>query len=447
MDCFFAAVETRDKPSLAGRPVVVGGVGPRGVVATANYEARVYGVHSAMPMAEARRRCPRAAVLAGRFGAYRAASDTVFGLLRAVSPVVEPLSLDEAFVDLSAGAGVPWTVADVDKLACRLRRDIADATGLMSSVGAGTSKLIAKIASDAAKPAGQLVIEPGAELALLHPLPAARLPGVGPVTAVRLSSVGLRTVADVAARPEEELVGLLGEAAGRSLAALAMANDDRPVVAERETKSIGTEDTFDVDVTDPVRLGLELDRLADTTVARLRESGHAGRTITVKLRRFDFSTLSRSRTLPAPTDEAAVIRRVAHQLLDSVDVQDGIRLLGVAVSGIAGEVQHELPLSLPIGAQPEPSAAVPVLADGADDHMSVPSPSSRYLPGADAEHIEWGRGWVQGSGLGRVSVRFETSATGPGPLRTLRLDDPALRAVDPLPYTPRPDTPVATADR
>jgi DNA polymerase-4 len=138
---------------------------------------------------------------------------------------------------------------------------------------------------------------------------------------------------------------------------------------------------------------------------------------------------------------------VAHQLLDSVDVQDGIRLLGVAVSGIAGEVQHELPLSLPIGAQPEPSAAVPVLADGADDHMSVPSPSSRYLPGADAEHIEWGRGWVQGSGLGRVSVRFETSATGPGPLRTLRLDDPALRAVDPLPYTPRPDTPVATADR
>jgi DNA polymerase-4 len=429
MDCFFAAVETRDKPSLAGRPVIVGGTGPRGVVATANYEARVYGVHSAMAMAEARRRCPRAAVLAGRFAAYRAASEVVLGLLRGLSVLVEPLSLDEAFVDLAAGPHACDSVDAVAQIATRLRADIAAATGLAGSVGAASSKLLAKIASDAAKPAGQLIVPPGSELEVVHPLPASRLPGVGPVTAVRLASFGMRTVADVAGRPESELVGLLGDAAGRALAAMAAGRDDRPVVAEREAKSIGTEDTFPVDVTDRPRLGLELDRLASSTAARLATSGHSGRTITVKVRLHDFSTLSRSRTLPAPTDQLSVIRREARTLLEGVDVSNGIRLLGVSVSGIADTVQHELPLGELIG------VAEPV----ASESSGPAGPAGQfargiYAPGADVEHERFGRGWVQGSGLGLVTVRFETASSGPGLIRTLPLDDPALRAAEPMPW-------------
>lgn len=430
MDCFFAAVETRDKPSLGGRPVIVGGTGPRGVVATANYEARVYGVHSAMAMAEARRRCPRAAVLAGRFAAYRAASEVVFDLLRRLSPLVEPLSLDEAFVDLEASSVRDLSVAGVQQVAEQLRAEILRATGLLGSVGAGTSKLVAKIASDLAKPAGQFIVAPGEERAVLHPLSASRLPGVGPVTGVRLSSVGLRTVGDVAARPEDELVGLLGEAAGRSLAAMAAARDDRPVVAEREAKSVGTEDTFPTDVTDPGRLALEVDRLAASTADRLTKGGHSGRTVTLKVRLHDFSTLSRSRTLPAPTDQLSVIRREAKRLLNGIDVTGGIRLLGVSVSGIADTVQHELPLG------GEESGAVAVAeAVGSSDVPELP-PATTYAPGTDVEHTEHGRGWVQGSGLGRVTVRFETWATGPGPVRTLRLDDPALRPIEPLPWSP-----------
>jgi DNA polymerase-4 len=435
MDCFFAAVETRDKPSLAGRPVIVGGVGPRGVVATANYEARAYGVHSAMAMIEARRRCPRAAVLAGRFGAYRAASEMVMALLRSLSPLVEPLSLDEAFVDLAVG-GASWSVETVAEVAERLRDDIEVATGLTGSVGVGTSKLVAKVASDAAKPAGQLIVAPGRELDLLHPLPAARLPGVGPVTAVRLASFGIRTVADLAARPEAELVGLVGESAGRSLAALASARDDRPIVAEREAKSVGTEDTFGVDLTDPVRLGLELDRLADSTARRLAAGGHAGRTVTVKVRRYDFSTLSRSHTLPAPTDEVTVLKRVAHRLLDTVDVSGGVRLLGVSVSGIADSVQHELPLGAEV-----PAATIGLEHDPVSGPTEGPAPRL-FFPGIDVVHDEHGHGWVQGSGLGRVSVRFETAATGPGPLRTLRTDDPALHLAEPVPYEPVPYEPL-----
>jgi DNA polymerase-4 len=429
MDCFFAAVETRDKPSLAGRPVIVGGTGLRGVVATANYEARVFGVHSAMAMGEARRRCPRAAVLAGRFPAYRAASEVVLGLLRQLSPLVEPLSLDEAFVDLAVGeAGRDLSVEGVQAIAERLRAEILDATGLAGSVGAGTSKLVAKIASDLAKPAGQLIVAPGEELTVLHPLPANRLPGVGPVTAVRLTSVGLRTVGDVASRPESELVGLLGESAGRGVAAMAAARDDRPVVAEREAKSVGTEDTFPTDVTDRARLATELDRLCASTADRLASGGHSGRTVTVKVRLHDFSTLSRSRTLPAPTDQLTVLRREARRLLDGVDVTNGIRLLGVSVSGIAATVQHELPL---LGEEPDERPA-----EAPEVGVVDAGRPAGYPPGLDVEHDRFGRGWVQGSGLGRVTVRFETWATAPGRVRTLHIDDPDLHVVEPLPYEP-----------
>ena len=238
LDAFYAAVEQRDKPSLRGRPVVVGGLGPRGVVSTASYEARRYGVRSAMSMAEARRRCPQAAFLVGRFPAYRAVSEVVMAALRELSPLVEPLSLDEAFVDLAAGPSPDLSTAGVTATATALRREIREQTGLTASVGAATSKLMAKIASEQAKPDGLAVIAPGTELDVLRPLPVRSLSGVGPTTASRLTRLGVKTVGDLDRITEAELVDLLGEAHGRSLYRLARADDTRPVMAERESKSV-----------------------------------------------------------------------------------------------------------------------------------------------------------------------------------------------------------------
>src|SRR3712207_6284845 len=238
LDAFFAAVEQRDKPSLRGRPVVVGGVGGRGVVATASYEARAFGARSAMSTAEARRRCPSGtAFLGGRFAAYRRTSDVVMGLLRELSPLVEPASLDEAYVDLAAGEDDDLSVAGVTELARALKRRIAEATGgVTGSVGIGTSKLMAKIGSDLQKPDGLVVVRPGEELAVLHPLPVTRLGGVGPATAERLRTVGVGTVGDLAAKSLPDLVALAGRAHGSGLHALARAEDDRAVVADREDR-------------------------------------------------------------------------------------------------------------------------------------------------------------------------------------------------------------------
>jgi DNA polymerase-4 len=279
LDAFFAAVEQRDKPSLRGRPVVVGGVGGRGVVATASYEARAYGARSAMSTAEARRRCPPGtAFLGGRFAAYRRTSDVVMDLLRELSPLVEPVSLDEAYVDLAAGAGRDLSVAGVTALAAELKERIAAATGgVTGSVGIGTSKLMAKIASDLRKPDGLVVVAPGTELEVLHPLPVTRLGGVGPATAERLHSVGVRTVADLAAKSLPDLVALAGRAHGAGLHALARAEDDRPVVADREVKSVSAEETFERDLTDLAVLGRELDAMAGRVGGRGGGPGPAGR--------------------------------------------------------------------------------------------------------------------------------------------------------------------------
>ncbi|HEU4489799.1 MAG TPA: DNA polymerase IV, partial [Jiangellales bacterium] len=230
LDAFFAAVEQRDKPSLRGRPVVVGGTGPRGVVAAASYEARAFGIRSAMSGAEARARCGHAAFLSGRFAAYRAASDVVMGVLHALSPVVEPQSLDEAFVDLDAApAGPPADDDAVRAVATHLRAEVRRRTGLTASVGAATSKLVAKIASDLAKPDGVVVVRPGTELDLLHPMPVRALWGVGPATADRLARAGARTVGELGRFSEGELVDLLGQAHGQALHRLSRAEDDRPV--------------------------------------------------------------------------------------------------------------------------------------------------------------------------------------------------------------------------
>lgn len=420
LDAFFAAVEQRDKPSLRGKPVIVGGVGLRGVVSTASYEARVFGVGSAMPMHEARRRCPNAAYLAGRFGAYREASQIVMGLLRELSPLVEPLSLDEAFVDLAAGSSRALDDASVLALATRLRAEVAEATGgLTASVGLGTSKFIAKVASELAKPDGIRLVSPGTERATIARLPARAIPGVGPATMERLARLGVSTIADLRALSEAELIRELGRVGGEHLHHLANAEDERAVKPERETKSISVEDTFEHDIVERDVLAAVAQRHAASVAQRLVKAGLFARTVTIKVRYPDFSSVSRSRTLNGATDRVEVVAQVAVDLLDGLDLSGGVRLLGVGVSGLVETAQEPL-FDLELG----PTSRVV---------EETEAPVSRrprdWLPGADVTHDEFGPGWIWGSGVGRVTVRFETAATGPGPVRTFAVDDSALHPV------------------
>ena len=444
LDAFFASVEQRDKPSLRGRPVVVGGIGGRGVVATASYEARVHGVRSAMPTAEARSRCPHAAYLSPRFAAYKASSDQVMAELRTLSPLVEPLSLDEAFVDLAAA----YPDLDVDAardVAEGLRARVRTVTGgLTASVGVATSKLMAKIASELDKPDGVFVVPPGSERDLLAPMPASVIPGVGPATAARLRRLGAATVGDVAALPVTELVREVGRAHGEALHRLARADDERAVVAEREAKSVSVEDTFGTDVTDPALLAALADRMSARTVERLRASRLSGRTVTLKVRLHDFTTSTRAATLSGPTDSVRVVttagpaaagrdrhvcrrpaarcRRLRPRRLDP-----GRPLRRRAARGDDAD---------------DAAAADPVVvdveaADAVDRHGHR---RGEWHPGADVVHETYGRGWVWGAGRGRVTVRFETASTPRGPVRSLAADDPLLAAADPEP------APTATAD-
>ena len=435
LDAFFASVEQRDKPSLRGKPVVVGGTGGRGVVAAASYEARRYGVRSAMSTREARSRCPHAAFLSGRFHAYRAASRQVMACLREVSPLVEPLSLDEAFVDLAAAQLPDLAVPRVTALAETLRARVADATGgLTASVGLASSKFVAKVASDLDKPDGLVVVAPGTERDLLRPMHVSVVPGVGPQTTERLRRAGVHTVADLEALSLEELVRLLGRAHGAGLHALARAQDDRAVVPEREAKSISAEGTYDTDLTDRRLMDGLLTRQATGVAERLRSQGLSGRTVTIKVRLHDFTTLSRSSTLASPTDDEGVVARAARALLADLDTSGGVRLLGVGVSGLADWVQEELfpdpALGPTRGRTGDPAAGQPdAEVDPADLDLSAAYAGRRaWAPGADVVHDELGRGWVWGSGRGVVTVRFETAASPSGPVRSLAIDDPALHA-------------------
>ncbi|WP_240136216.1 DNA polymerase IV [Streptomyces sp. MUM 178J] len=451
MDAFYASAEQAAKPSLRGKPVVVGGLGPRGVVATASYEARRFGVHSAMPMAQARRLAPNAAYLVPRFSLYRAVSEQVMELLATLSPLVEPLSLDEAFVDLEAGGSADDS-ASAQAAGKRLRADIHRVTGLTGSVGLAGSKMLAKIASEQAKPDGLLLIEPGTERELLGPLSVRTLPGVGPATGEHLRRAGMTTVADLAEAGEDELVRLVGKAHGTALHHMALGHDDRPVVAERDAKSVSVEDTFDVDLHDRVRVRGEVERLAERCVQRLRAAGRSGRTVVLKVRRFDFSTLTRSETLRGPTDDPAVVREAAARLLESVDTTGGVRLLGVGVSGLADYTQEDLFAQAAAGEREgEAGAAEPGVAEAsaapqgrneAAEPKPEPEPPAerRWLAGHDVRHARYGAGWVQGSGLGRVTVRFEEPWSHPGRVRTFAVDDPELTPAEPLPLL-RPSSP------
>lgn len=464
LDAMFAAVEQRDKPSLRGKPVIVGGVAGRGVVATASYEARAFGAHSAMPMSQARRLCPpNTAYLSPRFAAYQRTSAVVMELLATVSPLIEQVSIDEAFVDLAATEH-DLSVDGITALAYRIKTGIADATGgVTGSIGAASSKLLAKIGSDLHKPDGLTVVAPGDELAVLHPLPVRRLGGVGPATEQRLHRARIRTVGDLAEATLEDLVDWFGTAHGHSLFRLARADDPRPVVSSREAKSVSAEETFDVDVTDPLRLSHELDLLATRVAARLRRSGLTGRTVHIKVRHPDFTTVTRAITRDQPTDDGVLITELARRLLAEIPTYGGIRLLGVGVSTLYDFAQDDLftaagedppllddPLpaevSLPGGVPPSspsrPAVPSPVSSFGTPSAALPSAVVPVWRPGQDVRHDEHGTGWVHGSGIGRVTVRFEGPATPIGRVRTFFVDDPLLHPADPPDWTRPPESQV-----
>jgi DNA polymerase-4 len=352
MDAFYVSVELNRDPSLRGRPVVVGGSGNRGVVAAASYEARAYGVHSAMPSARARRLCPQAIFLSGDHGHYAEVSARVMAIFTSFTPLVEPLSLDEAFLDVRGAVRVH---GDPVAIAHHVRHRVLDEEGLTCSVGVAPNKFLAKLASEAAKPRasrggpvaglGVKHVEVGKELAFLHPLPVQALWGVGPATLARLSRLGVRTVADLARLPLDNVRAAIGDAAGRHLHALAQGLDARPVVPDQRPKSVGHEETYTYDHRDPAAVAAEVVRLSDGVASRLRRAGLAGRTISVKVRFHDFTTITRSTTLPDAVDAGTSIARAAKALAASVDPGPGVRLLGVSVTNLTDQPARQLSLT------------------------------------------------------------------------------------------------------
>jgi DNA polymerase-4 len=333
MDAFYASVEVRDRPELAGEPVVVGGDGTRGVVLSATYEARAFGVRSAMPVIRARRLCPRAIFVPPRHRVYAATSKEVMAIFSGFTPVVEPLALDEAFLDISGAVRLLGPPAGIG---ARIRATVAEQQGITCSVGVAPTKFVAKIASARCKPDGLLVVPRAGVLAFLHPLPVSALWGVGERTGEVLARLGLRTVGDIARTPLSALQRELGVAHGAHLAALAWGRDERTVTPHTPDKSIGAEETFDTDVADPERIKRELLRLSGRTADGLRAGGHVARTISVKLRLANFKTMTRSRTLAHPTDVAREIYATACSLYEGAGLDPGarLRLVGVRASGL-----------------------------------------------------------------------------------------------------------------
>jgi DNA polymerase IV len=332
MDAFYASVELRSRPELIGTPVIVGGLGSRSVVLSATYEARAFGVHSAMPMMRARRLCPQATVISPSHGIYDEASRGVMEVFRSVTPLVEPLSLDEAFLDIAGAQRRLGSARDIGEL---IRARVADEQGITCSVGVAATKFVAKLASARAKPDGLIVVPRDDVIAFLHPLPVGVLWGVGDKTEEALTRLGLRTIGDIANTSLVTLQRALGQAAGAHLSALAWGRDERSVVAHEPDKSIGAEETFARDVDDPAVVRRELLRLAERTAARLRAAGMVGRTVSIKVRFADFTTITRAKTIREATDVARVVYETVGGLYDALALQRArIRLVGVRVEGL-----------------------------------------------------------------------------------------------------------------
>ena len=332
LDAFFASVEQRDDPELRDRPLVVG----TGVVLAASYEARAFGIRSAMGGGRARRLCPHAVVVQPRWSAYVEASKAVFEVFADTAPVVEGLSIDEAFLDVSGLWRISGTPAEI---AARLRRDVRERVGLPITVGVATTKMLAKVASGVAKPDGLLVVPAGGELAFLHPLRVERLWGVGPVTARTLSRHGITTVGQLAGHAEPALVALLGRASGRRLHALAHNRDPRPVRARRRRRSFGAQSALGRRTRSPEALDTVLVALVDRVTRRMRAKRQLGRTVTLRLRFGDYSRASRSHTLTRPTASTRTVLRAERKLLAAATPlieRRGLTLIGVAV----GKLEH-----------------------------------------------------------------------------------------------------------
>ena len=326
MDAFFAAIEQREHPEYRGQPVIVGGLSSRGVVSTASYEARRFGVHSAMPMATARKRCPDGIFVQGDYALYSAVSADIFAIFARYSPLVEPLSIDEAFLDMT---GMELLAASPRALAEKLKAEIREKTGLVASVGIAPNKFLAKLASDLEKPDGLVEIRAEDALARLSPLPLRRLWGVGKRTEEKLQALGLKTIGDLQKMDERRLARAIGQKAARALRELSFGRDERPVENGREAKSIGKETTFEKDIETPEEAERALLALAEKVGWRLRLAGAAARTIQLKLRRSDFSTVTRSRTLPEATCHDGPIFYTARDLFRELGIKSGIRLLGI----------------------------------------------------------------------------------------------------------------------
>lgn len=344
MDAFYASVEVRDRPGLKGRPVVVGGLGTRSVVLSATYEARAFGVRSAMPVTRARRLCPEAIFIPPRHGLYGQVSREVMAVFRDITPEVEPLSLDEAFLDVAGAArrlGRPAVIGE------QIREQIREQQGITCSVGVAPVKFVAKIASARCKPDGLLVVPADEVLSFLHPLPVSALWGVGDKAEQVLARLGLRNIGDIAHIPLATLQRELGAAAGSHLHDLAWGRDPRHVTPQREDKSVGAEETFETDVDDPEVIRRELLRLSGRTAGALRKAGCVARTISVKLRLASFKTITRSKTLGEPTDVARDIYAVACALYEGsgLDRRARLRLVGVRASGLRPVAGHATQLA------------------------------------------------------------------------------------------------------
>jgi DNA polymerase IV len=351
LDAFYVSVELRRRPELKGQPVVVGGSGERGVVAAASYEARAYGVYSAMSSVVARRRCPHAVFLNGDHALYAEASKGLHEIFARYTPIIEPIALDEAFLDVTGSAKLH---GNGPTIAHKIRREVRSELDLGCSVGVAPTKFIAKLASEAAKPIastsgplpgkGVVVVQAHDVLAFLHPHPVKAVWGVGPATLKRLTALGISTVGDLAVVPVDALVASLGDSLGHHLHELSNGRDPRSVESSSKMKSIGHEETFAADIYERQELDSQLVRMADAVGSRLRKHGSVAKTVQIKLRYGDFTTLTRSVTLNQPTDLTHEILAAAQMLLTREEVSTGVRLLGVSVTGLSDEQHRQLSL-------------------------------------------------------------------------------------------------------
>ncbi|MDO5508715.1 MAG: DNA polymerase IV [Corynebacterium casei] len=421
MDAFFASCEQLTRPTLMGRPVLVGGMSGRGVVAGASYEARKYGAHSAMPMYRAQQLIgPKAVVVSPRFEVYRLASQRVFKFIESRVDLVEQLSIDEAYMEPAELIGA--TAEEVEAWAHELRAAIRDIVGLPASIGAGSGKQFAKIGSGQAKPDGAYVIPVEKQEAMLHPLDVDELWGVGPVTATKLHSIGVKTIGDLAALSQREVEITLGSTIGPALRMMARGVDDRPVAPRAESKQVSAEHTYPEDLTTKETVDAALERALSGAHNRLLKDGRGARTVTVKMRMADFHSETRSLTLAYATDDIATLRKAMQSLARYPAELGPIRLVGVGFSGLELERQDVL--------FPELDQAV-ISTETTFEEEPTPRKRTWYAT-QDVFHPDYGHGWIQGTGHGFVSVRFETRATGPGPFKSFDADDEKLQPADPV---------------